>query len=227
MFRMENDKFFEQVKAKDVMERLLLKRNPLDYQAYVETFRESLIDANPHQVEAIVFALEKLENGGCILADEVGLGKTIEAGLVISQYRAQRRFNILVLVPTSLAGQWGSELRELFQIPSRIITAKDKKGIKPENMGQLFKDDGVYVMGREFASRLEKNKVLSTKQWDLIVVDEAHEIFANIYRRFNPRSGQYKERSTESRTAANMFRLLKRTPLLLLTATPIQNNIFE
>ena len=90
--------FHERLRARSLLERLLLKRNPLDYRAYVETFRESLIDANPHQVEAIVFALEKLENGGCILADEVGLGKTIEAGLVISQYHAQRRFNILIIV---------------------------------------------------------------------------------------------------------------------------------
>ncbi len=143
------------------MESLLLKRNPLDYKAYAETFRESLIDANPHQVEATMFALEKLENGGCILADEVGLGKTIEAGLVISQYRAQRRFNTLIIVPTSLAGQWNSELRRLFQLSSRIVTSKDKKGLKKEELWKIFEKEGVYILGREFASRLEKQKVLS------------------------------------------------------------------
>jgi len=222
---MEN--FQQLLRARCILERLLLKRNPLDYRAYVETFRESLIDANPHQVEAIVFALEKLENGGCILADEVGLGKTIEAGLVISQYHAQRRFNILIIVPTSLAGQWNSELRQLFNISSRIVTSADKRKLKDDEPETLFKEDGVYILGREFASRLEKTRVLSKKQWDLVVVDEAHEIFANIYRRFDSRSGQYRERSRESTIAANLFRLFKRTPLLLLTATPIQNNILE
>lgn len=221
------DHFFERVSARVLIERLLLKRNPLDYQAYVETFRESLIDANPHQIEAIVFALEKLENGGCVLADEVGLGKTIEAGLVISQYRAQRCFNILIIVPTSLAGQWSSELRRLFQISSRIVTGKDKRALKNDDLSILFEADGVYVLGREFASRLEKEKVLSKKKWDLIVVDEAHEIFGNIYRRFNARTGEYKIRSRESATAANMFYLFKRSQVLLLTATPIQNNILE
>ncbi len=222
-----DERFYEKIKSRVLLERLLLKRNPLDYQAYVETFRESLIDANPHQVEAIVFALEKLENGGCILADEVGLGKTIEAGLVISQYRAQHRSNVLIIVPTSLAGQWSSELRRLFQIPSQIVTSRDKKGIKKEAMSTLFEKDGLYILGREFASRLEKDKVLSKKRWDLVVVDEAHEVFANIYRRFNPRTGAYNPNSKESATAAHMFYLLKRSPVLLLTATPIQNNILE
>lgn len=221
------ENFHERLKARRLLERLTLKRNPLDYQAYVETFRESLIDANPHQVEAIVFALEKLENGGCILADEVGLGKTIEAGLVISQYRANRKFNILIIVPTSLAGQWNNELRMRFQVPSRIITSKDRKGFPPDKAHHLFNEDGVYILGREFASRLQKDKILSKKQWDLIVVDEAHEVFANIYLRFSSRDGQYNEDSTSSATAGHLFRLFKRTPILLLTATPIQNNILE
>jgi ERCC4-related helicase len=205
----------------------LLKRNPLDYQAYIETFRESLIDANPHQIEAITFALEKLENGGCILADEVGLGKTIEAGLIMAQYRAGRRFNILILVPTSLAGQWNNELRKRFRIPSKILTSKDKKGVEKNRWHELFKEDGVYIMGREFASRLEKERALSRKQWDLIIVDEAHEVFANIYRRYKTTDGEYNHESKNCKIAANLFRLLKRTPALLLTATPLQNNILE
>jgi len=224
---MENNGFNERLRAQILIERLLLKRNPLDYQSYIETFRESLIDANPHQIESIIFALEKLENGGCILADEVGLGKTIEAGLVITQYRANRRFNILIIVPTSLAGQWNNELRERFQVPSRIITSKDKRGLEKDQMPGLFSEDGVYILGREFASRMQRERVLGQKHWDLIVVDEAHEIFANIYRRFNSRDGQYNEKSKTSTTAANLFRLFKRTPVLLLTATPLQNNILE
>jgi len=219
--------FEERMRSAILVEKLLLKRNPLDYQAYIETFRESLIDANPHQIEAVMFALEKLENGGCILADEVGLGKTIEAGLVITQYRASRRFNILVIVPTSLAGQWNNELRERFQISSRIITSRDRRGLKPDELFTLFSEDGVYIVGRELASRLQKDRVLGQKQWDLIVVDEAHEVFANIYQRFSSRDGQYNEDSKSCATAGHLFRLLKRTPVLLLTATPLQNNILE
>jgi SNF2 family DNA or RNA helicase len=230
---MSSSIFTARLKALELKEKLLLKRNPLDYQSYVETFRESLIDANPHQIESIIFALEKLENGGCILADEVGLGKTIEAGLIMAQYRANRYFNILIIVPTSLAGQWNNELRSRFQIPSRIITSKDKIALakssksKSVDTAQLFQEDGVYIVGREFASRLQKERALGKKQWDLIVVDEAHEIFSNIYQRFNTKTGIYNEDSTRCTTAGNLFRLFKRTPLLLLTATPLQNNILE
>lgn len=217
----------ERVKSLILIEKLLQKRNPLEYQAYIETFRESLIDANPHQIEAVIFALEKLENGGCILADEVGLGKTIEAGLVMAQYRACRRFNILIIVPTSLAGQWNNELLERFQIPCKIITPNDRRGLKEHEVPRLIQEDGVYIMGREFASRLEKERILRKKHWNLIVVDEAHEIFANIYQRFNQKDGKYSERSRKSITAANLYRLFKQTPLLMLTATPLQNNILE
>ncbi len=224
---METDHFYSLISSRMLRERLLLKRNPLDYQAYIETFRESLIDANPHQIEAVVFALEKLDNGGCILADEVGLGKTIEAGLIISQYRARRSFNILILVPTSLAGQWNSELRKLFQIPSTIFTSRDLRKFRKNGEDELFAEEGVYIMGREFASRLEKERLLRRKPWDLIIIDEAHEVFANIYRRFNARSGEYLLNSKSSATAGNLYYLLKKTPILLLTATPIQNNILE
>ncbi len=219
--------FYYEIHSRILMEKLTLKRNPTDYQSYIETFRESLVDANPHQIESVVFALEKLESGGCILADETGLGKTIEAGLVISQYRAMRKFKILILVPTSLAGQWNNELRKLFQIPSLIISTKDRAGKRPEEFMDLLGNSSVCILGREFASRLEKEKILSKINWDLIIIDEAHEIFASIYKRFSPRTGEYLHDSRESATAGYLFGLLKRTPLLILTATPIQNNLFE
>jgi hypothetical protein len=224
---MNENGFNARLQSLVLVEKLLLKRSPLDYQNYIETFRESLIDANPHQIESIIFALEKLENGGCILADEVGLGKTIEAGLVITQFRASRRFNTLIIVPTSLAGQWNNELRARFQVPSRIVTSKDRREMGKGDVSRLFREDGVYILGREFASRLQRERILSKKTWDLIVVDEAHELFANIYRRFGSRDGQYNEESKSCTTAANLFRLLKRTPVLLLTATPMQNNVME
>ncbi len=218
-----------------LIENLKLKRNPNDYQSYIETFRESLIDANPHQIETVITALEKLESGGCILADEVGLGKTIEAGLVITQYRAKRKWNILIIVPTSLSVQWQNQLKDLFQLSAIVLTSKSIQQVKKKTdsknfkqlSGKIFDKDGIYIIGREIASRLEKNKILSQKDWDLIIVDEAHEMFANIYRRFNNQTGSYNIDSKESQRAANLRYLLLKLPVLLLTATPIQNNILE
>ena len=74
------------------------------------------IDANPHQIDAVMFALGRIPHGGCILADEVGLGKTIEAGLIISQLLAEGATRILIIVPRSLLGQWQHELYTLFGI---------------------------------------------------------------------------------------------------------------
>ncbi|MEW5814658.1 MAG: SNF2-related protein [Spirochaetota bacterium] len=229
------ENLFYRIHSRILLEKLTLKRNPTDYRAYIETFRETMIDANPHQIEVVVYALEKLEDGGCILADEVGLGKTIEAGLVIAQYRAQRRWNVLILVPTDLAGQWQNQLNDLFQLSPRIITSKlvadyrrqTKKNSANNLTAKLFPLDGIYIIGRELASGLECEKLLSKKDWDLIIVDEAHEIFANIYRRFNTLDGRYNPGSSESKRAGNLYYLLLKNPVLLLTATPLQNNILE
>src|SRR5262245_17304571 len=76
--------------------------------------RQGRIDANPHQIDAVMFALERIPHGGCILADEVGLGKTNEA--VVSQLLAEGASRILIVVPRSLLGQWQNELYALFGI---------------------------------------------------------------------------------------------------------------
>ncbi|HOV13936.1 MAG TPA: SNF2-related protein, partial [Spirochaetota bacterium] len=215
----------ELILSRMLIEKLTLKRNPSDYQAYIETFRETLIDTNPHQIETVVFALEKLENGGCILADEVGLGKTIEAGLVITQYRSRRKFNILIVVPTSLAGQWQNQLKDLFNLNSIILTSSH---FRPSKGEEFDFQNGIYIIGRELASNLEKSGLLSQKkEWDLIIVDEAHEIFANIYNRFSSKDGSYNKFSKANQRAANLYYFFVRTPILLLTATPIQNDILE
>ena len=81
---------------------------------YLASQRRGRIDPNPHQIDAVVFALKRIPEGGCILADEVGLGKTIEAGLVMAQLLAEGMSRILLIVPKSLLGQWQMELRNLF-----------------------------------------------------------------------------------------------------------------
>ena len=82
------------------------------------------VDLNPHQVDAALFALRSPLSRGVLLADEVGLGKTIEAGLVIAQRWAEGRRRILIIVPSNLRLQWHQELAEKFFLPSQIFEAR-------------------------------------------------------------------------------------------------------
>src|SRR6202451_2588983 len=97
-------------------EDLVRARRPDERERYAADHRQARIDPNPHQMDAVIFALRRLREGGCILADEVGLGKTIEAGLVIAQRRAEGAQRILLIVPKSLIGQWQGGLLDLFGI---------------------------------------------------------------------------------------------------------------
>jgi SNF2 family DNA or RNA helicase len=76
-----------------------------------------------HQIEAALFALQSPLSQGCILADEVGLGKTIEAGIVLCQYWAERRRNIVIITPASIRKQWALELEEKFNLPAVILAS--------------------------------------------------------------------------------------------------------
>jgi superfamily II DNA or RNA helicase len=155
-----------------------------------------------------------LREGGCILADEVGLGKTIEAGLVIAQSRAEGAQRLLLIVPKSLIGQWQNELLNLFGIEAR------------ENEANFFAP-GVYLVGREFAGSERGATPLGTApQFDLAVIDEAHEIFAGLHKRYG-RDGIYDESSDEALMAHRVRGFLRSTPVLLLTATPMQNSLAE
>src|SRR5881397_2640513 len=95
-----------------IAEDMVRVRRPDDRERYAASQRQARIDPNPHQIDAVIFALRRLREGGCILADEVGLGKTIEAGLVVAQSRAKGARRILLIVPKSLIGQWQDELLE-------------------------------------------------------------------------------------------------------------------
>src|SRR5687768_6329390 len=119
-------------------EDLVRVRRPDERERYAASQRHARIDPNPHQIDAVIFALRRLREGGCILADEVGLGKTIEAGLVIAQSRAEGAERVLLIVPKSLIGQWQDELLNLFGIQGR----EDQTN---------FVAPGVYLVGREFA----------------------------------------------------------------------------
>jgi hypothetical protein len=195
-------------------EDLVRVRRPDDLERYAASQRQARIDPNPHQIDAVIFALRRLRKGGCILADEVGLGKTIEAGLVIAQSRAEGAQRILLIVPKSLIGQWQNELANLF-----AIQAQDDQ--------RNFVAPGVYLVGREFAgSERGAGALGAAPPFDLIVIDEAHEIFAALHKRYS-RDGFYEETSDEALMAHRVRSFLRSSPVLLLTATPMQNSLVE
>lgn len=92
--------------------------------AFAKSLSSARVETKPHQVDSALFALHSPLSKGVILADEVGLGKTIEASLVITQRWAERRRRIILIVPPSLRKQWQQELREKFSLPSRILDAR-------------------------------------------------------------------------------------------------------
>ena len=200
-------------------EDLVRLRRPDEQRRYAACQRHGRIDPNPHQIDAVVFALRRIPEGGCILADEVGLGKTIEAGLIISQLMAEGMRRVLLIVPKSLLGQWQTELYTLFGIEAR------EGRLDPE----AFAGAGVFLTHRELAGGPEGASVLkATDPFDLVVVDEAHEVFSAVYKRYN-KDGVYDEDSKHAQTAGRVREVVKRggSPVLLLTATPIQNSLAE
>jgi len=191
---------------------------PADEQRrYVASQRSGRIDPNPHQIAAVVFALNRIPEGGCILADEVGLGKTIEAGLVIAQLLAEGAERVLLITPKALLGQWRQELFTLFS----ITTTEYEPGVD-------LALPGVFLVTRDFAGGEKGDEVLrGVPPFDLCVIDEAHEIFAALYKRYDRSTGMYLSDSSKAKMAGRVRSLLLDTPVLLLTATPIQNTLTE
>ncbi len=168
------------------------------------------VDLNPHQIEAALFALQSPLSMGSIFADEVGLGKTIEAGIVLCQYWAERRRRILIITPASIRKQWALELEEKFNLPviildSRSLLDSKRKGINP------LQQKAVIVASFNFINKIRDE--IKTISWDLVVIDEAHKL-RNVYRPSN-KVGQGIRWATEG------------CRKLLLTATPLQNSLLE
>ena len=200
-------------------EDLVRLRRSDEQRRYAAPQRAAKIDPNPHQIEAVIFALGRVRDGGCILADEVGLGKTIETGLVIAQMLAEGASRILLVAPKPLLGQWRQELFTRFDIEAR------EGQLDPGGM----EGPGVFLVGREQAgSERGRDAFLASSRFDLCVIDEAHEVFAGLYKRFD-KFGDYDEDAKQGRTAGRLLEVLStfETPVLLLTATPIQNNLAE
>ncbi len=196
-------------------EQLTLSRPARELEALASSMSGIKIDLNPHQVEAALFALKSPISNGSLLADEVGLGKTIEAGLVLAQFWAERRQRILLIMPASLRVQWKTELEEKFNIPCTIIERpKKRKGaISSSNLFlQATHNKRVAICSYEFAARSKSS--ISAIMWDLVVIDEAHRL-RNIYKK------------TGNSRARTIKEALSGRKKLLLTATPLQNNLKE
>ncbi len=172
---------------------------------------DACVDLNPHQIEAALFALRSPISKGVLLADEVGLGKTIEAGLVLCQYWAEKRRRLLVICPASLRKQWEIELSEKFSLPCFVLDAKTFRDRLKNGDPDPFASTGIVICSMHYAAGRADD--IGRIPWDLVVIDEAHKL-RNSYRQSN-QIGQRIRLATEDRKK------------LLLTATPLQNSLLE
>ncbi len=172
---------------------------------------DALVDLNPHQIDAALFAFQSPLSSGVILADEVGLGKTIEAGLVISQYWAERKRRILVVTPANLRKQWAGELIDKFHLPCVILEGvnyRQAQRIDPRT--NPFDRSGREIVIASIPWTSGKGEDLQRIPWDLVVIDEAHRL-----------------RNVHGKQASRLKEALAGRKKLLLTATPLQNNLME
>ena len=176
---------------------------------------DAQVDLNPHQIDAALFATSNPLSKGAILADEVGLGKTIEAGLLIAQKWAERKRRILVITPANLRKQWHQELADKFGIVASLLEARSyRQAIKngKTNPFDLVSTGGtVIICSYQFAAG--KATDVQAVPWDLVVIDEAHRL-RNVYK-------------PENKTARILRDALTQPHKVLLTATPLQNSLLE
>lgn len=196
--------------AKYFADLLTRKTSSADREKLISTVLDAQVNPLPHQIDAALFAFRSPFSKGAVLADEVGLGKTIEAGIVISQKWAEQKRRLLIVAPANLRQQWSIELQEKFHLPSIIIdSSKLKKAEK--NGDRLLVDKHIIIVSYNFAANY--HELIQTVQWDLVVFDEAHKL-RNVYKQDNVTANIIKE-------------TFKNTPKLLLTATPLQNSLLE
>ena len=169
------------------------------------------VDLNPHQVDAALFALRSPYSKGVMLADEVGLGKTIEAALILAQKWASRHRRILLVVPATLRKQWQVELEDKFFLPSVILEARTANALAKQGIDNPFYvDDKIVIASYQFA--YTKRQLVQQVSWDLVVIDEAHRL-RSIYK--------------GTKTAQGIVDAIGSAQKLLLTATPLQNTLLE
>lgn len=198
--------------AKYIATDLVRRRASSDLDSFTQTLQDARVDLNPHQIESALFAFRSPLSGGAILADEVGLGKTIEAGIILSQKWAERKRRLVIIAPANLRKQWVEELEDKFYLPAFILDKKvmtqflaNKDGVNP------FETDRIVVCSYDFARRQER--YLRLAQLDLVVLDEAHRL-RNVYR-------------PDNQTGNILRSALAEKKKILLTATPLQNSLLE
>ncbi|MBL8883738.1 MAG: DEAD/DEAH box helicase family protein [Hyphomicrobium sp.] len=197
--------------AKFLAYDLTLKHPAIDPARLSMSLFDAAVDLNPHQIEAALFALNSPLTEGVILADEVGLGKTIEAGIVLCQKWAERKRRLLVVCPASIRKQWALELAEKFSLPAVVVDAGFARDEQRRGNARPFEQAAIVIASYHYAARMKD--ALRIVPWDLIVIDEAHKL-RNAYRTSN-KVGQALKWATEGRKK------------LLLTATPLQNSLME
>ena len=178
---------------------------------FAAALADARVDLNPHQIEAALFAFRSPLSKGAILADEVGLGKTIEAGIILAQKWAERKRRLLIILPANLRKQWSQELAEKFYLPSVILEQRTFNDAISKQRLNPFEAEGIVICSYQFARA--KAPYIKQTNWDLVVIDEAHRL-RNVYKPTNKIANAIKEAVADY-------------PKLLLTATPLQNSLLE
>ncbi|MEQ8387277.1 MAG: SNF2-related protein [Alphaproteobacteria bacterium] len=197
--------------AKLFAHELSRRHSVADAEKLAGALLDAQVDLNPHQVEAALFAFKSPLSKGAILADEVGLGKTIEAGLVLAQKWTERKRRILVITPANLRKQWSQEIEEKFFLPTIILEAKNYNKMVKEGVRRPFEQKSLVICSFQFAARHADE--LMVVPWDLVVIDEAHRL-RNVYR-------------PDNKIGKALKNALVNAPKVLLTATPLQNSLLE
>lgn len=191
---------------------LLTRRLPAnDLNKLTASLQDAQVDLTPHQVEAALFAFKSPLSNGAILADEVGLGKTIEAGIILSQHWSEHKRRLLVICPANLRKQWSSELLDKFYLPSVIMESKSFNLAVEEGCFNPFDTENIVICSLQFAKT--KAAYIKRTNWDLVIIDEAHRL-RNVYK-------------PQNKTANAIKAAIASKKKILMTATPLQNSILE
>ena len=171
---------------------------------------DSNIQLNPHQINAYCAAVQSLHTGGIVLADEVGLGKTIEAGLSLKHAIADGARHILIALPATLRKQWEIELQEKFGLEAFILDRLTVESDAYHWQSWLEKGSHVRIVlaSYDYSSKLMQR--FPNVKWDLIIIDEAHNL-RNVFH--------------GTKRAKRLYELTQGIPKILLTATPLQNSL--
>ncbi len=195
-------------------ESLTLKRASSDSAKLNQSIGRATVDLNPHQIEASIFAFKSPLSRGAILADEVGLGKTIEAGMIINQLWTEGKRKMLILCPASIRKQWEEELFNHFSLPARVLDGQIFNALVSSGRKNPLADEGITIVSLDFGYR--KATEIKTTHWDLVVIDEAHRL-RNVWKADNKVARRIKEAISGPNVRGKV----------LLTATPLQNNLME